>query len=759
MKTMKKSKFLIFFGIALAFVLSFSLLKISPSSVSLAEGEQNRDQIEINFVNSVDKILNGSEEYFSTIYYDKTAKKIEDESGTELNLSVSTTANSFNVWDIYNYAEESFAEIDDSVFGHNFSLKTLLQTLYEMEEKEEYIRDGKITLLSEKVGEGISTTLHIDDSVKEHGSLYLSGVKIKNDIVLNAGQEYSFKVVPDSYYELSSVGVYKPYALTSDFESDDVEFSYTTKPITSHTVKAVYEKIEYDINFLVVDRNYNLISDFETANYVDVLTTSGKVSESLGVIPTITSDNSFRFFKFEAFNVLDDKFEEVTLPESFVLSSDFIDKYAQDDQINVYVCFDELFEISVSFSGEGALLGYVDGGLISDSCYDQDSLIVYVSKYEEVLVYLLPDEGQMLANVSNVNNDELNGEIIVLESVEADREISVAFEQKHYTIQVYSYLDDGRTINGYEHFTKVYVDGVKSNKIVENQTITNLESTLSDDSEYQLKEYKIYNHSGNSWENFAYSKKITSAYVRPGEDVVYVKAIYSRLYKATVYVDALSEGAGYFDVEILNSDNTREERFRNITEFNEYLKSGMLVRVTAYSFAGYEFDSFTIKQTNLADPEIITKSIENEDVSIGIVFKKVNVPIKITSNSQHTKVESLTEESVSIGEKITISYKIDFSYELKNVYINNVRADKLDNVSVEDDSIVIDVTKTFLGSLDKDGTVSVKVQTKRDGAFISFIVVVPILLVLLLAGAVISVVVFVKTKKKHDQVEETEILK
>lgn len=757
MKTMKKSRFLIFFGIALALVLSLCLFQISPSSVSFAE--EQRQLVEINFFNSLDKIMNGSDEYSGNIYFNQSENKIENESGEELELLVSTTANSFSTWNIYNYADEVFEKIDSTTFGNNFSLKTLVQSIFGSSETfAKYVHEGKMTLQSEK-DSALTTSLLVDSSVTEHGALYVSDVKIKNSIALNRGQEYNVKVVPNAYYQIGSVGIYKPYESSSYLNSETGTFFFEPAPVSSLTVKAVFEKIAYDVNFVASDRSHNALSDLETSNYLDVLTTTGKLSEGLGSIPTITSDNNFRFYRFEAYDAKNEQYDIINLTDEFVLNGAFIDKYAVEGQINVYVCFDELFEIEVLFNGNGSILGYVDGNLVEDSAYGQNSLTVYVSRFENVLVYLLPDEGKMLSNVSNVEDDELNGEILTLENVDADRQIVVSFDNKYYTIQVYSYLEDGRSINGYEQFTNIYVNDVKTNRIVANQTITKIETILDEDSDYKVIAYDFYRYSGNAWEGFSYNKTITSDYVCPGEDVLYVKVIYTRLYRATVYVDALSEGAGCFDVEILNADNTRQERYRNITEFNQHLESGKLVRVTAYPFAGYEFDSFTIKQTNLSDPEIITKSIENEDVSIGLVFKKVNVPIKIVSKSNHVDVDSLTDESVSIGEKITISYKIDFSYELKNIYINSVSADKLSNVSVEDGSIVIDVTKSFLGSLDEEGTISVNVQTKRDGTFVSFVIVIPIIIALFMAGAIVSVVVFVKTKRKFKKIEDSEIFK
>ena len=305
----------------------------------------------------------------------------------------------------------------------------------------------------------------------------------------------------------------------------------------------------------------------------------------------------------------------------------------------------------------------------------------------------------------------------------------------------------------------IYVNGVKTNKIRIGDKITRIETIVGSlNADYKIQEYQIFNKIANRFVPYNEGLKFDETYVTEGtENVLYVKAIYTRQYRASVYIDELSKGSGYFTVEILNSAWVLQNRYDKKTEFNMTLSAGTKVRVTAYSYRGYAFNKFTLENENPADKEIITKSIENEDVSLGLVYEKSDVNVKIESTSEHAKTQNLSSNKVQIGDKITIAYKLDFSYELKNVYINKVRADKLDNVHNDGNSIVIDVTKEFLSSLDKNGNINVEIKTVRDGSYISFVIVIPIILVLIAGAAAVSVVYFIKAKKKRDEIDTTEI--
>lgn len=751
---MKKSR-LIKFSVLFAFVFSLCFMFFAPSSVAVAE--QNRELVQINFVNkAIDKIVTSEsqdEEYTGEIYYDVTENKIENENGQEIDLWISTTDNSFDSWFIQNVEEnDGFEELNGLTCKTN--LKPILQKAYA--NKEKYVVDGQISLLSKK-DSAVTTELRVDSSVNEHGKLYVSGVEVRGKIVLNRNQIYNMKVVPNQHFKVVNVEVFKQNENESFSRSETGEFDeITLSPVGYHVVKAEFAKVDYEVNFVFSNREHEAISDVQISDFINKTSTTGQVDETLNEVPSFQSNNSYRYFRCEVYDLVNDRYDVVNLDVSF--SGTFFNNCEVDQTVTIFVIYDQLFEVNVSFDEDlGDVVAYVDNVAVLENCYGEDVLTIYVSALEEVDLFVVPKNGFVVSSVENVDENEINNEKITLKNLSQKREISVLFEEEHYVISVYSYLDNGKTLNGFENYSEVEVEGEKTNKIKAGQRITKIETTLPSDSDYKFEKYQIYRRNGNAWEDCVFGMEITPDYVTAGENKVYVKVVYSRFYRVSVYIDDLSAGAGYFDVKIFDKDNEviPSQTQRNVTEYSKALEAGMYVYVEAKSFAGYEFNSFTFHSND----NVLIKKIENENLSIGLVFKKVNVDIEIVSKSKNVSIHSLTKDSVSVGEKITIAYDVDFSYKLKNVYINKVRADKLDNVTVHDNAIVIDVTKTFLASLDDEGTILVNVKTTRDAGFVSFVIIIPILITLLGAGAVVSVVFYVKTKKKHSKIEDQEIMK
>lgn len=762
-----KTKFSVLLSLVFAFALVFTLAFSLPfaKNSSFAEGETVSEKIEINFVNKSDLVLSGENEFSDEIYYNKTTNRLEDKNGQEIDLNVKTNDALFTAWFVYNVNSENNFEQLGSDYGASFKLLKLVQKIYASENNENYVVDGKISLLSVRVN---NTVLTIDQSVNDFGKLYVSGVLVENKITLDFGTEYSFKIVPKNNYALTIAKIYGGADFGTPgsdpkFTSANKNFTFATTTLSNYTIAAEYEKINYVVNFLAVDRSMVAYADMTVSSYLDIVATTGKVDETLKNKVTISSDNNYRFFACKIMNNQTNSYEEFDLrsvqENNQVLGADFYDKYASNGKVDVYVVFDKLYQIKVSATGEGEFAAYVNQVPVSSEKIIDGVLTTYVSAFEKVEIYALPGKGSIIANVENVSSSELENGKITLQDISENREIKINFDEQFYVLKVYAFDNKDERLSQYDMNSIIYVNGVKTNKIRIGDKITRIETIVGSlNADYKIQEYQIFNKIANRFVPYNEGLKFDETYVTEGtENVLYVKAIYTRQYRASVYIDELSKGSGYFTVEILNSAWVLQNRYDKKTEFNMTLSAGTKVRVTAYSYRGYAFNKFTLENENPADKEIITKSIENEDVSLGLVYEKSDVNVKIESTSEHAKTQNLSSNKVQIGDKITIAYKLDFSYELKNVYINKVRADKLDNVHNDGNSIVIDVTKEFLSSLDKNGNINVEIKTVRDGSYISFVIVIPIILVLIAGAAAVSVVYFIKAKKKRDEIDTTEI--
>lgn len=768
MKTLvkNKTKFSVLLSLVFTFAMVLSLAFCFPfvNKNALAEGEGSAAKIQINFVNKSDTILNGETEFADEIYYNKTENRLEDKDGQTINLTVKTNDALFTAWYVYNSNATNGLEQLGSDYGATFNLLNLVEKVYAGENNDNYVEGGKISLLSVRLNNTIFT---VDQSVKQFGKLYVSGVLVSNQISLDYGTEYAFEIVPTNTYALKNAKIYGgddfELGLEPKFSSETKTFNFTTKTLSKYKIVAEYEKVNYIVNFLPVNRSMAAYSDMNASSYLDIAATTVKVDETIKNKLTISSDNSFRFLTCKIMNNQTNSYDDFDLQavqdNDQTLDATFFDKYAKNGKVDIYVVFDKLYEIKVSAEGEGEFAVYVNQTPVGADKFVDGVLTTYVSAYEKVEIYALPGEGSIIANVENVLNSELENGKITLKDISEKREIKINFDKEFYVLKVYAFDNKDERLSHYDSNSVIYVNGQKTNKIRVGDRITKIESIVGSlNADYQIQEYQIFNKAANRFVPYSEGLQFEKGYVGEGsENILYVKAIYSRQYRVSVYIDNLSKGSGYFTVEVLNSAWVLQSRYDKKTEFNMTLPAGTKIRVTAYGYRGYVFSSFTLENSNPSDKNIIAKSIENEDISLGLVYEKTDVQVKVASTSEHAKTQNLSANKVQIGDKLTISYKLDFSYELKDVYINKVCADKLENVHVDGNSIVIDVTREFLSALDKDGNININVKTVRDGSYISFVIVIPLMLVLIAGAAAVSVVYFIKAKKKRDEIAKTEI--
>lgn len=726
----------------------------------VVSAEQTNQKVEINFVNKEDKILENDSVYAGEIYYNSAENRLENENGEELDLTVSTSVSTANSWMIYNKSETNGFEMLDEYNTNSFKLLGLVSKFYGSSDKDNYVIDGKMTVLSVK-SDNLSVEMNVDQSVYEFGKIYISGVEIKNQITLIKGSEYDIKVVANKHYQVKKVKIFNGIESTPATSKEESEFSFTTGSgaTNAHTIAVEYEKTTYSVNFSVRDREYNNFDGIDESAHLSIFTTAGKIDEQLKDSLSISSNNNFRYVKCVVLNNDTGLYDEVDFVANNTFDSEFYSTYAKDNVVDVFVVFDKLYEIKVSAVGTGEIIAYVNEVLVDQSAYDDmGGFTVYLSNLEDLKVYMVPGSGFVVSSISNVTDNEIRGGKFELEKVSENKEIVVTFELFYYTINVYAFDTNDQRLSHYDANTTILVNGETTEKIRIGDVLTT-HTTVAPNAEYEYVGCEIYNWQGNRFETVSNGTEFSESYVRDGDNNVYVKVIYSRLYTVNVYVEKLSEGAGYFNVEILKSDYTVVSSYYNVSEFSKTISSGMKVRVTAKSYRGYAFSSFTLENTNDVGDPIITKPVLNEDVSIGIVYKKVAEKIDIISTSKHATIECLSSKNVNVGDTITISYELDFSYALKKVYINDICADKLDNVTVNDNSIMIEVTKSFLNSLDKSGNIEVEVKTVHDASFISTMVIVPMAILILIAGAIVAIMQFVKAKKKYNEISSSELLK
>ena len=126
MKTInKKSKISVLLCLAFAFVSMLCFTFTFAPKIALAENAGAK--IQINFVNSGDKVMNGETEYNGEIYYNQTDNKLENANGDELNLTVVCADGLFSAWNVYNTAEENGFETLGTEYASSFDLTLLVR--------------------------------------------------------------------------------------------------------------------------------------------------------------------------------------------------------------------------------------------------------------------------------------------------------------------------------------------------------------------------------------------------------------------------------------------------------------------------------------------------------------------------------------------------------------------------------------------------------------------------------------------------------
>lgn len=772
MKTNKKLKYGLFS--ILSFVFAFvSILCLTLSfKANVANAENEPEKFQINLINKNDKLILGDAEYTDELFFDTTSQKVVDSDGTEIHVYAKTGLSSdrtFGNWYVYNKNFVNCFEPLGTSYGVSFDLTDLLTQIYASSEKSVYFTENNtISIYSSAMNESL---FEIDSSCNEFGDVYISGVKIHGKFSLDYNTEYNFKVVPNEHYAVKSVKIFAGDGYNSGadpefYQNSGLNFTFTTGSADNYSIYVEYEKITYDIEFKFVDRNLNEIASFDSQNHINKASTSVKLDERFADNITVSDDNDYRFYGFKIGN---NDFDLISLQEAgSTFDGSFLTENTSNGKIIINAIFDKLSKVAVSVNGDGDFLTYLNGSLVPSTEYEDGEYNTYVSEYETLIIKALPSDGCVFENFDGAKETEVTKNTLTLSTVRSARNITINFDKEYYQIVVCAMDQNQDRLSQFDSLTKVYVNGHESNKLRLDDVITGIvtiENSLTV-SHKLSSTYYIYNYGSSSWEEFPFiasvnyniNQDFVDKYVAPGQKVVYFSARYTRVYNVKIALDGLSAGCGCFDVAITDL-NGKTTYVSKTDDYNGYLEAGYGIRVYAYSYRGYDFESFTIPNTGSPNKTMISKIITNDDISFGLVYKKIDVAVNISAKSNSAKIQNMLDGNVMIGDEITLSYKLNFSRELDEVYINNVKASSLSNVKVTDNAIIISVTKDFLAGLDEKGTIEVDVTTGPDANYIVLAIVLPILVATVVAGFAVSLIMYFKSKKRIEEIKKNGLVK
>jgi len=757
--------------IAFSVMLAILLVPIFGLSLKSAVAEaESIVTLKVEFASSSDKIMLGENEFSGDFSYDRDLKKVLVE-GEETSLRVVSECASFKNWTIASTSALNGFETLPLTFEKEFNLNELLDFIYQSN-PDNYLREtGDMHVLTLFSRNEHGTTFEINSSVISNGSLTLGGAVLKGNIELDYNTTYKLCVTPKAHYLVRNVKIYKgaDFSAGNDpiiLNDGKAPFEFTTGIQSRYSIFAAFEKNAYPVKVRAVDQDMNALD----SSLLTTTSTFGRVDSLFDKKIEQTPSKEYRIKEFRATNVLTGAVEVVDIlsvqESEGVFSSDFFDKYVNSGIVQLTAVFENLEEVKIKTMGEGSVAVFVNDIEIDNEQFQSGLLTLYVGLGDKIRVEATPGEGYSLVEFRGSKKGEVVGNVLELENISESRNLTVIFDRDFYRVEMFAVDQNSQQISWLDEDIALYVNMSASSVVHKNDNITKIVASSSDPS-YRFVGFEIYNQLGSrGWESFSVvsgsgvsvNDSFLEKYLIAGENKVFIRAKFAKVYLVSVSIEDASAGFGYFDLEILNAKGEVIESHDKITSYNEYLDSGLRVRVTARGYSGYEFSQFTIDNANPADKHIITKTVRYEDIVFACVFERVETALDVNLSGDKANLSMIGDNTVKVGDKITISHSVTFTRKLDKILVNGINADKLDNVEVTDNAIIITITSDFLASLEGN-KINIKAVTSHNASFISLVIVVPILLALLVAGFVVILIYFLKSRKELNRVKNSEHLK
>lgn len=767
MKTSFKKRFSGFLFGLIAFAFMLSVGSLTPSNTAYAAVDSQN--ISISFINPGDKLLNNETEYSSNVLYNSETNTLYTSEGVVADIYVETAAQMFESWSVYNNSTKTF-DVVSSTYSNRFSLKTLITDLYSRPNSTDYFTANEeqgltLSLLSTKT-EGNRATLNIPSSVRAIVDFSINGVEISSSVNLLRNTEYNVMLKAKPHYSLISAGIYEGATYIDSLDpsvtlTEGSKANFNTLARQNYNLYAECEKNTYTVTLKAFDIDTSKAIDVNAGDYFNVTSSSVKVGEAIADTITVDSTNAYAYNSTKAYNHVTNEYETIDL--SAVFSSEMLSKYISNDQLEIAVFFDKLYAVNLSASAGGSYVVYINDAIQNEGVALTSTSSFYLKKSDKIEVVALPDAEKVFDGFTNANDKEVSSNHLTLTNLTEDRNINVSFDREYFNVNIFAVDVNEERLYNLDQNTSLYVNKYLSHKLRVGDRLTSLvhvDNTA--DRSHRFVRYEIYNKSTTSWQNYVLvgegdqvNTTFVENYVVGNNKEVFIRAVYERVFNVKIGLQEFSKGAGYFDVDILRVDSPIPvNSYENLTSFNDYIPSGYIVQVTAYAYNGFEFDSFNTLNQNPIDKNILKKTVKVEDISFLLSFAKSTVELNLNDKSNKVDVENVEQTTVQIGDVITLPYKLYTTREFDKVLINGKNAKDLDNVKVTSNSIVITITREFLQTLNDTNDLQIEVKTTLDASVIIFGVIIPVLIALMIAGAVTVTVLYVKSKKQLEKLSK-----
>ncbi len=768
-------------------IMSFVFMFAAFTGVSLthgkvfATGEHELMPLNVKFISSHDGLYSGTDLYSSEIYFDLTDEKLVNESGDDLTgaLQVKTDLGlAFDSWSIYNYKDKSFdvlgglvpAEFDlDGLVGFFMSLDD--------EEQEAYYQNDTIVLHALAISK---TTLVFDDQAMSNAKVLVGGVDIGSQITLNQASTYSIQAIANKYYHFNYVHMATSAQYSAEsFDNKPVnqafDYEFASGISDSYHISVNTALTSYAVSFEAVDEDLQAQDTLVSADYLGVLATTVKLDEQIANQPSLINEDSTDW-KFVGYKVENQNSEEVdAFDTTTILTSALLDNYIKDGALKIYAVFTKLYKVQVSADDFGTFIVEKLDGTYQNITIDninEGVFTYYVTGYDTLKITAMPDENCKFVGFNGVTTADVEYNVCTLTDFDKNYNVTIDFMAHAYKIVVAAvdslnanYSSAGEIIEGYDAYISVYVNNILADSVVLGDKITMISTNFEQTSaSHRFIKYQIYSYV-NGWEELIIlkdaGKEITANFISNyvnKDQVIYIRACFVKTFMVNIDIEEACAGRGYFNIKVYDKD-AGQYVFNAIrlTKFHDFVDVNSRISIEAKPYTGYKFTQFTIPNTGAVTKNIITKDVNFEDLNFGIVFDKTDVELAISAKSENASVNAISSDKVQVGDKITFTYELNVGTKIKNVTINDVNIKKMNNVTVTDNAVIIDVTSEFLDSLGTKKTLNLNLETGMDGEFISMAIIIPITLAAMLVGAIYTLVIYLKARKKYQEIERREI--
>ena len=646
-----------------------------------------------------------------TIKEDNGDSKIYDgtftiESSSNYNIvasgdsTVSGATFNFAGWNVLT-SDGSYAPV---IYGDTGTTLSLYEVFSRM--TEGWDSNGVITLVP-KTGNIITLSFEVDGVSR--GVVQVNGVSMNfgGNSAAYAGTDYTVSSTLASYYEVEEYTV--NYPAVSGISAKEEKYTAQSFALSLDsryegaviTITVKYRAMDLTFTIYAIDTNQNSIGN--PSEYVSLTSgtfnVNGRLSENIEIFET----QRYRFSELRIMNRRTSEnytltSNDLSQGDGYVLRNDaiafdenFLYNYSYENEVVIYLVYDEYYLINVTSSEGGYLTIFIDeGNGYIESAYagleentgdgeenEKPVIISTVSLYLKSGVKIRIDA--TASDAYKFNTYTVDGPLYTIIGTQLnfvaseDTVVLGQFGYVTYTIKYIAKTDGGSTIGVIDG--GIFVNGEKTN-IAKLGDIVTLE--LPPESKYKLLNIKLTLNNGSEIEvgyddikSFTLTKDAVVKYFNE-KNIATITATYSRQRTFTVNIDDISSGS----VACYIVEGDSETPFNAVIGETYIFNANTVIKIVATPAKYYEFNEFKGQITAseiTADDNIVNVKLSSDRIIL-VSFKPTEYFLEIIDASgENVNGEfSAKSRNIKIGDTVVLTFSPNNGYAIRTWTINGI---------------------------------------------------------------------------------------